>query len=161
MKNSSKGAFLRAVLHGVISRMLEESQSGRHFATVSVTSTRIISLLMGSAAFVNWVVCPLFSATESDMADHHSVYVVYLSESEGRRPGGLLCGHDRVDAGRAIQEPQERREVRARRQKYGVRLVPKLYAHLNPMPLPRRPFKWKRSWPRAYGNAVMKCPGGH
>jgi hypothetical protein len=40
----------------VISGTLRQSQSGRYFATVSVTSTRIVSPLIGSAAVVNWVV---------------------------------------------------------------------------------------------------------
>lgn len=50
--------FVSFVIVGAraISGMLRKSQSSRHFTTVNVTSTRIVSPLIGSAAVVNWVV---------------------------------------------------------------------------------------------------------
>lgn len=67
------------------------------------------------------------------MADHHSVYVVYLRNPKGDGRAAYYVGMTGLT-------PQERFEnhkngVKAARvvRKYGVRLVPKLYAHLNPM----------------------------
>ena len=66
--------------------------------------------------------------------DHHSVYVVFLRnpKSDGR-PGFYV--------GMTGLTPEERFRnhkagIKAARvvTKFGVRLVPKLYAHLNPMP---------------------------
>jgi hypothetical protein len=68
------------------------------------------------------------------MADHHSVYVVYLKNPKGDGKAGYYVGMTGLS-------PEERFEnhktgVKAARvvRKHGVRLVPKLYAHLNPMP---------------------------
>lgn len=68
------------------------------------------------------------------MAGHHSVYVVYL-----RNPTG--DGRAAYYVGMTGLTPEERFKnhkagIKAARvvKKYGVRLVPKLYAHLNPMP---------------------------
>jgi predicted GIY-YIG superfamily endonuclease len=64
---------------------------------------------------------------------HHHVYVVYL-----RNPGG--DGRAGYYVGMTGLTPEERFEnhkngVKAARvvRKYGIRLVPRLYAHLNPM----------------------------
>ena len=68
------------------------------------------------------------------MADHHSVYVVYLKDPKGDGRAAYYVGMTGLT-------PEERFEnhktgVKAARvvKKFGVRLVPKLYAHLNPMP---------------------------
>ena len=68
------------------------------------------------------------------LADHHSVYVVYLRNPKGDGRAGYYVGMTGLT-------PEERfknhkRGVKSARvvKKYGVRLVPKLYAHLNPMP---------------------------
>lgn len=67
------------------------------------------------------------------MADHHSVYVVYLKNPKGDRQAAYYVGMTGLT-------PEERflnhkSGVKAARvvRKHGVRLVPKLYAHLNPM----------------------------
>jgi len=67
-------------------------------------------------------------------ADHHSVYVVYLRNPKGD-------GHAAYYVGMTGLTPEERFHnhksgIKAARvvRKFGVRLVPKLYAHLNPMP---------------------------
>jgi predicted GIY-YIG superfamily endonuclease len=68
------------------------------------------------------------------VADHHSVYVVYLKNPKGDGRAAYYVGMTGLT-------PQERfvnhksglKSARVVR-KYGVRLVPKLYAHLNPMP---------------------------
>jgi len=68
------------------------------------------------------------------VADHHSVYVVYLQDPKGDGRAAYYVGMTGLT-------PEERflnhkAGVKAARvvKKFGVRLVPKLYAHLNPMP---------------------------
>ena len=65
---------------------------------------------------------------------HHSVYVVYLRNPAGDGKAGYYVGMTGLS-------PEQRFEnhksgVKAARvvRKHGQRLVPKLYAHLNPMP---------------------------
>ncbi len=68
------------------------------------------------------------------MAGHHSVYVVYLRNPKGDGRAGYYVGM----TGLAPEErfKNHKNGIKAARvvRKYGVRLVPKLYAHLNPMP---------------------------
>ena len=71
---------------------------------------------------------------------HHSVYVVYL-----RNPGG--DGKAGYYVGMTGLAPEQRFEnhksgVKAARvvTKFGERLVPSLYAHLNPMPYKKAQF---------------------
>jgi predicted GIY-YIG superfamily endonuclease len=68
------------------------------------------------------------------VSDHHSVYVVYLRNPKGDGKAAYYVGMTGLS-------PEERfrnhkNGIKAARvvRKYGVRLVPKLYAHLNPMP---------------------------
>jgi hypothetical protein len=68
---------------------------------------------------------------------HHHVYVVYLRNPRGDGKAGYYVGMTGLS-------PEERfanhkAGIKAARivQKYGERLVPKLYAHLNPMPYDR------------------------
>jgi predicted GIY-YIG superfamily endonuclease len=68
---------------------------------------------------------------------HHSVYVVYLRDPKGDGRAGYYVGMTGLT-------PEERflnhkSGVKAARvvRKYGERLVPRLYAHLNPMPFRR------------------------
>jgi hypothetical protein len=65
---------------------------------------------------------------------HHSVYVVYLRNPKGDGKAGYYVGMTGLT-------PEERfinhkAGIKAARvvKKYGERLVPKLYQHLNPMP---------------------------
>jgi predicted GIY-YIG superfamily endonuclease len=67
-------------------------------------------------------------------AGHHSVYVVYLRNPKGDGKAGYYVGMTGLS-------PEERfgnhkKGIKAARvvRKYGERLVPRLYAHLNPMP---------------------------
>ena len=68
------------------------------------------------------------------MADHHSVYVVYLRNPQGDGRAGYYVGMTGLAPEARFQN--HKRGVKAARvvRKFGVRLVPKLYAHLNPMP---------------------------
>jgi len=68
------------------------------------------------------------------VADHHRVYVVYLRNPKGDGRAAYYVGMTGL-------LPEDRFHnhktgVKAARvvRKFGVRLVPKLYAHLNPMP---------------------------
>jgi predicted GIY-YIG superfamily endonuclease len=68
------------------------------------------------------------------VVNHHSVYVVYLKNPKGDGRAAYYVGMTGL-------KPEERflnhkTGIKAARvvKKYGVRLVPKLYAHLNPMP---------------------------
>ena len=83
--------------------------------------------------FGRWHPCVVRYST-SGVADHHSVYVVYLKNPKGDGRAAYYVGMTGVT-------PEERFEnhktgIKAARvvRKFGVRLVPKLYAHLNPMP---------------------------
>jgi hypothetical protein len=67
-------------------------------------------------------------------AGHHSVYVVYLRSPHGDGKAGYYVGM----TGLAPEQRFENHKngIKAARvvRKFGERLVPKLYAHLNPMP---------------------------
>jgi predicted GIY-YIG superfamily endonuclease len=69
--------------------------------------------------------------------DHHNVYVVYLRNPRGDGKAGYYVGMTGLS-------PEQRFEnhkagVKAARivKKFGERLVPRLYQHLNPMPYAR------------------------
>jgi len=68
---------------------------------------------------------------------HHNVYVVYLRNPKGDGRAGYYVGMTGLS-------PEERFENHKRGiksasvvRRFGERLVPKLYAHLNPMPYER------------------------
>ena len=70
-------------------------------------------------------------------AGHHNVYVVYLRNPKGDGRAGYYVGMTGLS-------PEERFENHKRGiksasvvRRFGERLVPKLYAHLNPMPYER------------------------
>ena len=65
---------------------------------------------------------------------HHSVYVVYLRNPKGDRKAGYYVGMTGLTPERRFEN--HKAGIKAARvvRKFGERLVPKLYAHLNPMP---------------------------
>ena len=65
---------------------------------------------------------------------HHSVYVVYLRNPNGDGKAGYYVGMTGLTPERRFEN--HKNGVKAARvvRKFGERLVPKLYAHLNPMP---------------------------
>jgi hypothetical protein len=72
--------------------------------------------------------------TRKKASEHHSVYVVYLRDPKGDGKAGYYVGMTGLS-------PEERFENDKRGYKSagvvtrcGERLVPRLYAHLNPMP---------------------------
>lgn len=66
--------------------------------------------------------------------DHHSVYVVYLRNPKGDGKAGYYVGMTGLSPDQRFEN--HKNGIKAARvvKKYGVRLVPKLYEHLNPMP---------------------------
>lgn len=73
-------------------------------------------------------------ARSTNQAGHHHVYVVYLRNPKGDGKAGYYVGM----TGLAPDErfANHKAGIKAARvvQRFGVRLVPRLYAHLNPMP---------------------------
>jgi|SRR5678815_5831823 predicted GIY-YIG superfamily endonuclease len=66
--------------------------------------------------------------------DHHSVYVVFLRNPKGDGQAGYYVGMTGLDPARRFEN--HKAGVKAARvvRKFGERLVPRLYQHLNPMP---------------------------
>ena len=72
---------------------------------------------------------------KSSRSDHHCVYVVFLRNPKGDGKAGVLCRHDRPHARSSASRITSRASRRrASSKRCGERLVPRLYAHLNPMP---------------------------
>lgn len=67
-------------------------------------------------------------------SDHHSVYVVYLRNPKGDGRAGYYVGMTGLTPERRFEN--HKAGVKAARvvTRFGERLVPRLYAHLNPMP---------------------------
>jgi len=68
---------------------------------------------------------------------HHSVYVVYLRNPKGDGKAGYYVGMTGLSPEQRFDN--HKNGVKAARvvRRFGERLVPKLYAHLNPMPYAR------------------------
>ena len=65
---------------------------------------------------------------------HHSVYVVYLRNPNGDGKAGYYVGMTGLSPERRFQNHKTGVKAAKVVRKYGEHLVPKLYAHLNPMP---------------------------
>ena len=68
---------------------------------------------------------------------HHSVYVVYLRNPKGDGKAGYYVGMTGLSPEQRLQNHKNGVKAASVVTKYGERLVPKLYAHLNPMPYDR------------------------
>ncbi len=64
---------------------------------------------------------------------HYSVYVVYLRNPKGDGRAGYYVGMTGLSPEVRFANHKAGRKAARVVQKYGERLVPKLYAHLNPM----------------------------
>jgi predicted GIY-YIG superfamily endonuclease len=71
------------------------------------------------------------------MKGHHSVYVVYLRDPKGDGKAGYYVGMTGLSPEARFQNHKSGHKAARVVKKYGERLVPKLYAHLNPMPFKR------------------------
>jgi hypothetical protein len=69
--------------------------------------------------------------------DHHHVYVVYLRNPKGDGKAGYYVGMTGLAPERRFEN--HKAGIKAARvvRKFGERLVPRLYKHLNPMPYTR------------------------
>jgi predicted GIY-YIG superfamily endonuclease len=64
---------------------------------------------------------------------HHSVYVVFLRNPKGDGRPGYYVGMTGLDPRERFRNHKTGLKSARVVRKYGERLVPKLYAHLNPM----------------------------
>ena len=67
-------------------------------------------------------------------SDHHSVYVVYLRDPKGDGKAAYYVGMTGLSPEQRFQNHKAGRKAARVVTRCGVRLVPRLYAHLNPMP---------------------------
>jgi hypothetical protein len=67
-------------------------------------------------------------------AGHHSVYVVYLRNPKGDGQAGYYVGMTGLTPERRFENHKKGHKAAGIVRRCGVRLVPRLYAHLNPMP---------------------------
>ena len=65
---------------------------------------------------------------------HHSVYVVYLKDPKGDGKAGYYVGMTGLDPEVRFENHKRGYKSASVVKKFGERLVPRLYAHLNPMP---------------------------
>jgi hypothetical protein len=66
--------------------------------------------------------------------DHHSVYVVYLRNPRGDGKAGYYVGMSGLTPEQRFQNHKQGRKAAGVVKRFGERLVPRLYQHLNPMP---------------------------
>src|ERR1700738_4340283 len=65
---------------------------------------------------------------------HHSVYVVYLRNPKGDGKAGYYVGMTGLSPEQRFQNHKRGVKASGVVKRFGERLVPRLYAHLNPMP---------------------------
>lgn len=65
---------------------------------------------------------------------HHSVYVVYLRNPRGDGKAGYYVGMTGLTPEQRFANHLAGKKAAGVVRRFGERLVPKLYAHLNPMP---------------------------
>jgi predicted GIY-YIG superfamily endonuclease len=68
---------------------------------------------------------------------HHSVYVVYLRNPRGDGKAGYYVGMTGLTPEQRLQNHKRGVKAAGVVRRFGERLVPRLYAHLNPMPYAR------------------------
>jgi predicted GIY-YIG superfamily endonuclease len=68
---------------------------------------------------------------------HHSVYVVYLRNPKGDGRAGYYVGMTGLSPEQRFQNHKRGVKAAGVVKRFGERLVPRLYAHLNPMPYAR------------------------
>ena len=66
--------------------------------------------------------------------DHHAVYVVYLRNPNGDGKAGYYVGMTGLSPERRFENHKVGIKAAKVVRRYGERLVPRLYQHLNPMP---------------------------
>jgi predicted GIY-YIG superfamily endonuclease len=71
---------------------------------------------------------------KSNSSDHHSVYVVYLRNPKGDGKAAYYVGMTGLSPERRFENHKSGIKAARIVRRFGERLVPRLYAHLNPMP---------------------------
>ena len=74
------------------------------------------------------------SRKPSRSRDHHSVYVVYLRNPAGDGKAGYYVGLTGLSPQQRFENHKKGIKCARVVKRYGERLVPRLYEHLNPMP---------------------------
>ncbi len=74
------------------------------------------------------------AAAASMPRDHHSVYVVYLLNPRGDGKAGYYVGMTGLAPERRLRNHKQGIKSAGVVRRFGERLVPRLYEHLNPMP---------------------------
>ena len=83
------------------------------------------------------MVCHLASSmtrSKRSSKGHHSVYVVYLRNPNGDGKAGYYVGMTGLSPDRRFENHKNGIKSAKVVKRYGERLVPRLYQHLNPMP---------------------------
>ena len=70
-------------------------------------------------------------------SDHHSVYVVYLRNPKGDGKAGYYVGMTGLPVEQRFQNHKRGIKAAGVVRRFGERLVPRLFEHLNPMPYAR------------------------
>jgi predicted GIY-YIG superfamily endonuclease len=94
------------------------------------------------------------------MRRHHNVYVVYLRNPKGNGQAGYYVGMTGLSPEQRFANHKQGLKAARVVRTFGERLVPKLYAHLNPMPYEkaRQMEAWLAESLRKRGFLVF---GGH
>lgn len=71
---------------------------------------------------------------KSRSRDHHSVYVVYLRNPKGDGKAGYYVGMTGLSPEQRFENHKNGVKSAGVVRRFGERLVPRLYVHLNPMP---------------------------
>ena len=71
---------------------------------------------------------------KSRKSDHHCVYVVFLRNPKGDGKAGYYVGMTGLSPEQRFQNHKQGIKAARIVRRCGERLVPRLYAHLNPMP---------------------------
>ena len=71
---------------------------------------------------------------KSRKSEHHSVYVVFLRNPKGDGKAGYYVGMTGLSPERRFENHKQGLKAARIVKRCGERLVPRLYAHLNPMP---------------------------
>ena len=74
---------------------------------------------------------------KSRKSDHHSVYVVYLRNPKGDGKAAYYVGMTGLSPERRFDNHKAGIKSAGIVRRFGERLVPRLYQHLNPMPYER------------------------
>jgi predicted GIY-YIG superfamily endonuclease len=74
---------------------------------------------------------------KAEASGHHHVYVVYLKNPKGDGKAGYYVGMTGLTPEQRFRNHKDGVKAASVVRRFGERLVPRLYAHLNPMPYRR------------------------